>query len=112
VPADRQVFTVPGEHDSIDDHGQKYRKDSAPAHGDGWFSFDIKGVHVIGGQHPHLEKLGHLGTDQLDFVGATSPAVERYPSRRLTIPAFRHVSQWGWGLTTQTALHYCGASPR
>lgn len=43
-----QVFTVPGEHDSVDDHGQKYRAMfGAGTHGDGWYSLDIKGVHVI-----------------------------------------------------------------
>jgi predicted MPP superfamily phosphohydrolase len=57
------VFTVPGEHDSVDDHGQKYRAMfGAGTHGDGWYSFDIKGVHVIALVNTlALEKLGHLG---------------------------------------------------
>src|SRR5205823_4332480 len=65
-----KVLTVPGEHDSIDDTGQKYRKFfGAGTHGDGWYSFDIKGVHVISLVNTlSLEKLGHLGTDQLEFV--------------------------------------------
>ncbi len=43
------VFTVPGEHDSTDDAGQKYRQAfGAGTRGDGWYSFDIAGVHVIG----------------------------------------------------------------
>jgi len=42
------IFTVPGEHDSIDDAGQKYRSVfGAGTRGDGWYSFDIAGVHVI-----------------------------------------------------------------
>jgi 3',5'-cyclic AMP phosphodiesterase CpdA len=65
-----QVFTVPGEHDSVDDHGQKYRAMfGSGSHGDGWYSFDVKGVHIIALVNTlALEKLGHLGTDQLDFV--------------------------------------------
>ena len=43
------IFTVPGEHDSVDDGGQKYRQAfGAGTRGDGWYSFDIAGVHVIG----------------------------------------------------------------
>ena len=43
------VFTVPGEHDSTDDAGQKYRQAfGAGTRGDGWYSFDIAGVHIIG----------------------------------------------------------------
>ena len=42
------IFTVPGEHDSVDDAGQKYRQAfGAGTRGDGWYSFDIAGVHVI-----------------------------------------------------------------
>ena len=54
------VFTVPGEHDSVDDAGQKYRKVfGAGTRGDGWYSFDIAGVHVIALVNTlHLTKLG------------------------------------------------------
>ncbi|MGV7796012.1 metallophosphoesterase family protein, partial [Mycobacterium kansasii] len=64
------VFTVPGEHDSVDDAGQKYRNAfGAGTRGDGWYSFDIAGVHVIALVNTlNLKKLGHLGVDQLDFV--------------------------------------------
>jgi hypothetical protein len=42
------VFTVRGEHDSIDDGGQKYRQAfGAGTQGEGWYSFDTAGVHVI-----------------------------------------------------------------
>jgi hypothetical protein len=40
------VFTVPGEHDSVDDHGQKYRAMfGAGNHGDGWYSFRRRAGH-------------------------------------------------------------------
>ena len=55
------VFTVPGEHDSTDDAGQKYRQAfGAGTRGDGWYSFDVAGVHLIGLINT-LEGLGTLG---------------------------------------------------
>jgi 3',5'-cyclic AMP phosphodiesterase CpdA len=96
-----QVFTVPGEHDSIDDHGQKYRQRfGAGTRGEGWFSFDIKGVHVIGLVNTlSLESLGHLGTEQLDFVrrdvaGLSSDTPIVIFSH---IPLFAMYPKWGWG---------------
>jgi 3',5'-cyclic AMP phosphodiesterase CpdA len=63
------VFTVPSEHDSTD-AGQKYRQAfGAGSRGDGWYSVDVAGVHIIGLVNTlNLKKLGHLGTDQLEFV--------------------------------------------
>ena len=95
------VFTVPGEHDSVDDHGQKYRAMfGAGTHGDGWYSFDIKGVHVIALVNTlALEKLGHLGTDQLEFIrkdvaGLSSDTPIVVFSH---IPLFAMYPAWGWG---------------
>jgi Icc protein len=96
-----RVLTVPGEHDSIDDSGQKYRAAfGAGTRGDGWYSFDLHGVHVIALVNTlSLEKLGHLGTDQLDFVrkdvaglsGDTPIVVFSH------IPLFAMYPAWGWG---------------
>ena len=105
------VFTVPGEHDSVDDHGQKYRAMfGAGSHGDGWYSFDVKGVHVIALVNTlALEKLGHLGTDQLDFVrndvaGLSSDTPIVVFSH---IPLFAMYPTWGWGTDDATqALSY------
>ncbi|HEY4456962.1 MAG TPA: metallophosphoesterase, partial [Pseudonocardiaceae bacterium] len=65
-----QVYTVPGEHDSVDDHGAHYRQFFAKGtKGDGWYSFDLGGVHFISLVNTlGLETMGHLGTDQLEFV--------------------------------------------
>jgi len=106
-----KVFTVPGEHDSVDDHGQKYRAAfGAGTHGDGWYSFDIKGVHVIALVNTlALEKLGHLGTEQLDFVHND---VASLPSDTPIvvfshIPLFAMYPAWGWGTDDATrALSY------
>jgi Icc protein len=105
------VFTVPGEHDSVDDHGQKYRAAfGADTHGDGWYSFDIKGVHVIALVNTlALEKLGHLGVDQLNFVrndvaGLSSDTPIVVFSH---IPLFAMYPAWGWGTDDATqALSY------
>jgi 3',5'-cyclic AMP phosphodiesterase CpdA len=96
-----KVLTVPGEHDSIDDTGQKYRAAfGAGTRGDGWYSFDMRGVHVIALVNTlSLEKLGHLGTEQLDFVrqdvaGLSSDTPIVVFSH---IPLFAMYPAWGWG---------------
>ncbi|OBA80943.1 metallophosphoesterase [Mycobacterium sp. 1164966.3] len=95
------VFTVPGEHDSVDDAGQKYRSVfGANSRGDGWYSFDVAGVHVIALVNTlNLKKLGHLGTEQLEFVAKD---VERLSSDTPVIvfshiPLFAMYPDWGWG---------------
>jgi 3',5'-cyclic AMP phosphodiesterase CpdA len=105
------VFTVPGEHDSIDDHGQKYRATfAAGTHGDGWYSFDIKGVHVIALVNTlALEKLGHLGTDQLAFIRNDVATLSSDTPIVLFshIPLFAMYPRWGWGTDDATqALSY------
>lgn len=105
------VFTVPGEHDSVDDAGQKYRSVfGAGTRGDGWYSFDIAGVHVIGLVNTlNLRKLGHLGTDQLDFVKQdVAPLSSDTPIVVFShIPLFAMYPDWGWGTDDATqALSY------
>jgi hypothetical protein len=105
------VFTIPGEHDSVDDAGQKYRSVfGAGTRGDGWYSFDIAGVHVIALVNTlNLKKLGHLGVDQLDFVqrdvaGLSSDSPIIVLSH---IPLFAMYPDWGWGTDDATqALSY------
>ena len=96
-----RVFTVPGEHDSTDDAGQKYRQAfGAGTRGDGWYSFDIAGVHLIGLVNTlNMQKLGHLGTDQLEFIekdvaGLSSDTPIVVFSH---IPLFAMYPDWGWG---------------
>jgi 3',5'-cyclic AMP phosphodiesterase CpdA len=105
------VFTVPGEHDSIDDAGQKYRSAfGAGTRGDGWYSFDIAGVHVIALVNTlNLKKLGHLGVEQLEFIAKDVAAL---PSDTPIIvfshiPLFAMYPDWGWGTDDATqALSY------
>lgn len=102
------VFTVPGEHDSIDDAGQKYRRAlGAGSRGDGWYSFDVGGVHFIALVNTlNLRKLGHLGEDQIDFVrkdvaglSADTPIVVFSH-----IPLFALYPNWGWGTDDATRV--------
>ena len=95
------VFTVPGEHDTGDDAGQKYRQAfGAGTRGDGWYSFDIAGVHVIALVNTvHLPKLGQLGTEQLEWIekdvaGLSSDTPIIVFSH---IPLFAMYPDWGWG---------------
>jgi len=105
------VFTVPGEHDSVDDAGQKYRAVfGAGTRGDGWYSFDIAGVHVIGLVNTlNLKKLGHLGADQLEFIEKDVASLSSDTPIIVFshIPLFAMYPDWGWGTDDATqALSY------
>lgn len=95
-----RVFVVPGEHDSVGDGGKAYRSAfGANTSGDGWYSFDTHGVHFLALVNTlSLEKAGHLGTEQLDFVrrdlaGLKSDTPVVVFSH---IPLFAMYPQWGW----------------
>src|SRR5204863_5835249 len=84
-----------------DDAGRNYRRMfSAGTAGDGWYSFDVLGVHFIALVNTlSLEKLGHLGNDQLEFVrkdvaGLSSDTPIVVFSH---IPLFAMYPAWGWG---------------
>ncbi|MEU2225531.1 metallophosphoesterase [Streptomyces sp. NPDC018347] len=101
-----RVFTVPGEHDSIGDAGRAYRRTFGTGTlGDGWYSFDTHGVHFIALVNTmSLEKLGHLGNTQIDFVrkdiaGLSSDTPVVVFSH---IPLFAMYPRWGW--STDDAL--------
>jgi 3',5'-cyclic AMP phosphodiesterase CpdA len=95
------VFTVPGEHDSTDDAGQKYRQAfGAGTRGDGWYSFDVSGVHLIGLVNTlNMNKLGHLGTDQLEFIEKDVAGLSNDTPIIVFshIPLFAMYPDWGWG---------------
>jgi hypothetical protein len=95
------VFTVPGEHDAIDDAGQTYRAAfGGGSRGDGWYSFDTAGVHVIALVNTlNLKKLGHLGVEQLDFVQKDVAVLSNDTPIIVFshIPLFAMYPDWGWG---------------
>ena len=96
-----QVLTLPGEHDSTDDTGQKYLQVfGGGTQGDGWYSFDHKGVHFLALVNTiNLQKLGHLGDDQIAFVRADVAAVASSTPIVVFshIPLFDMYTPWGWG---------------
>ncbi len=98
-----RVFYVPGEHDVLNDDGKQYRerfgKDTL---GEGWYSFDQKGVHFIGLVNVVNLKaggLGNLGHEQLEWL---EKDVKRLKSST-PIVVFAHIPlwavypEWGWG---------------
>lgn len=106
-----KVFTVPGEHDSTDDNGEKYRAMfGAGTQGDGWSSFDLNGVHFLTLVNTlHINTLGHLGATQLAFIKADLAKL----SSETPIVVFSHMPlfdmypTWGWGTDDAlTALSY------
>jgi Icc protein len=98
-----QVFYVPGEHDVIGENGKLYlERYGKGTHGDGWFSFDHKGVHFLGLVNVLNLKaggLGSLGREQLEWLERD---VASYRSST-PIVVFAHVPlwmvfpEWGWG---------------
>ena len=98
------VFHIPGEHDMLDEGGgaaylARYGKDTA---GDGWFSFDHKGVHFVGLINVKDLKaggMGHLGDDQLAWL--KKDLADRSSSTPVVvlghIPLWLLYPEWGWG---------------
>ena len=114
VKTGRSLY-VPGEHDIDTKEGTKlyldrYGKD---AKGDGWHSFDHKGVHFIGlvnvVNHGETSGLGQLGKEQLEWLKKDVEGL----SAETPIVVFAHVplwtvyEKWGWGTAdADVALGY------
>jgi Icc protein len=98
-----RIFYVPGEHDVIGDNGKRYRERfSKGTRGQGWSSFDHKGVHFIGLVNVMDIKengLGILGSEQLEWLQRDLEG----RSADTPIVAFAHIPlwtvypEWGWG---------------
>jgi 3',5'-cyclic-AMP phosphodiesterase len=108
-----QVFYVPGEHDVLTDEGQSYRERYGKGtKGEGWYSFDHKGVHFVGLVNVLNLKaggLGFLGREQLawlqedlrGFADSTPIVVFAH------IPLWMVYPDWGWGTDdSEQALGY------
>jgi len=98
----KDQFFVPGEHDiaeNLDDFHSRFGKGTK---GDGWYSFDHKGVHFIGLVNVLNLKaggLGLLGTEQLEWLEDDVKGL----SSSTPIVLFAHIPlwsvypAWGWG---------------
>jgi 3',5'-cyclic AMP phosphodiesterase CpdA len=99
----KEVFWVPGEHDVLNDDGKSFRERYGKnAKGDGWYSFDHKGVRFIGLVNVLNLKaggLGSLGQEQLEWLEDNV----RHLKHSTPIVVFAHVPlwtvypEWGWG---------------
>ncbi len=98
-----KVFYVPGEHDVIGSNSEYLRRFGRGTKGEGWYSFDHRGVHFIGlvnvASQGADKGLGILGVDQLDWLKADVGGL----ADSTPIVVFAHVPlwsvypQWGWG---------------
>jgi 3',5'-cyclic AMP phosphodiesterase CpdA len=98
-----QVYTVPGEHDILEDDRKSYLNHYGKGtHGDGWYSFNAQGVHFIGLVNVvNLQGngLGDLGHAQLEWLEKDVKGL----SASTPIVVFAHVplwivyQDWGWG---------------
>jgi 3',5'-cyclic-AMP phosphodiesterase len=106
----KQVFYVPGEHDtSIDDGKQYLERYGRGTKGRGWYSFDHKGIHFVGLVNVFaLEGLGKLGPDQLSWLAADLKG----RSASTPVVIFAHIPLWSvypeWGWGTQDAEQALG----
>ncbi|MBZ5726325.1 MAG: metallophosphoesterase [Acidobacteriia bacterium] len=97
----KQIFYVPGEHDTAMDDGKEYlARYGKGTKGRGWYSFDHKGVHFVGLSNvAALDGLGKLGRDQLDWFARDLAA--RPASTPIVvfahIPLWTVYPEWGWG---------------
>ena len=96
-----EVFYVPGEHDfSLDDgalYKQRFGKGTV---GNGWYSYNHKGVHFVGLNNcVQVDAMGNLGADQLAWLKSDLAGL----SASTPIVVFAHIplwmvyEKWGWG---------------
>jgi 3',5'-cyclic-AMP phosphodiesterase len=98
----KEIFYVPGEHDLLDE-GQQFRdRFGKLSNGQGWYSFDHKGVHFVGLNNVMNLKaggLGNLGNEQLEWMEKDV----KHLSKSTPIVVFAHIPlwsvypEWGWG---------------
>jgi 3',5'-cyclic-AMP phosphodiesterase len=97
----RQMFYVPGEHDTATDDGKLYLQlYGKGTQGNGWYSFNHNGVHFIGLVNViELEGMGRLGQDQIDWLKQDVSSLKS----STPIVVFAHIPlwalypTWGWG---------------
>ena len=98
--AKQQIFYVPGEHDTSVDDGKLYLEQYGKnTIGNGWYSFDHKGVHFLGLVNVvQLEGMGKLGQAQLDWLKKDLSQQKNSTPIALFahIPLWALYPDWGW----------------
>jgi hypothetical protein len=97
------IHYIPGEHDIVDGHNARpYVERFAPnAQGEGWYSFDVKGVHFVALVNVLQfvdSGTGRLGPDQLAWLAADlAPLRSSTPIVLLShFPLWPLYTPWGW----------------
>jgi Icc protein len=94
------VFYVPGEHDFVDDGDQYRQRFGKGTVGNGYYSFNHKGVHFVGLNNcVQVDAMGNIGAEQLawlktdlaDLKASTPIVVFAH------IPLWMVYEKWGWG---------------
>jgi Icc protein len=101
----KQIYYVPGEHDTSIDDGKLYLErygKALGAKGTGWYSFNHKDAHFVGlNNSVVLEGMGKLGDDQLSWLESD---LKGQPASRPVV-VFAHIPLWSlypeWGWATQ-----------
>jgi 3',5'-cyclic-AMP phosphodiesterase len=99
----KEIFFVPGEHDVLEDDGQEYRERFGKnTKGNGWYSFDKKGVHfmaLVNVMNLRAGGMGSLGADQLAWIqDDVSHLTNSTPIVVFAhMPLWNIYPDWGWG---------------
>jgi 3',5'-cyclic AMP phosphodiesterase CpdA len=95
-----EVFYVPGEHDFIDDGLQYKQRFGRNSIGNGWYSYNHRGVHFVGLNNcVQVDAMGNMGGDQLAWLKSDLAGL----SHSTPIVVFAHIplwmiyEKWGWG---------------
>ena len=95
-----QTYYVPGEHDFIDDGEQYKQRFGKGTQGNGYYSFDHKGVRFIGLNNcVQVDAMGNIGAEQLAWFKNELAGL----SKSTPIVVFAHIplwmvyEKWGWG---------------
>ncbi|HUZ94691.1 MAG TPA: metallophosphoesterase [Edaphobacter sp.] len=96
----KETFYVPGEHDFIDDGEQYKQRFGKGTLGNGWYSYNHKGVHFVGLNNcVQVDAMGNLGAEQLAWLKSDLAGL----SSSTPIVVFAHIplwmvyEKWGWG---------------
>ena len=94
------IFYVPGEHDFVDDGEQYKQRFGKGTQGNGWYSYDHKGVHFVGLNNcVQVDAMGNIGAEQLAWFKNELAGL----SKSTPIVVFAHIplwmvyEKWGWG---------------
>lgn len=107
----KQIFYVPGEHDTSTDDGKSYlERFGKGTKGTGWYSFNHKGVHLIGLNNVNqAEGMGKIGDEQLEWLENDLKGVTKSTPVILFahIPLWSVYPNWGWATSdSERALSY------